>query len=201
MTQVLIMRLQSLMACSLLGFLMASHPVLAQQNFTVTFKGKLKQSTCTPNIQRELVPSSYVSGNTVDFGWVSTDQLNAAGAIAASGRVTFRASGCTGNINNMWIYFSSANVDAGRIVPNNSSQLRFEIRNGSSSGDLVWVNWGGSNTQPDAWQGTAEPFSGSHPTDSHRVATKRYQIRVYAKQAVTVAQTYSATVTANFKYY
>jgi len=182
-------------------------PVMAQ-NVTVNFSGYVDSTpppppACTPNIQRQLVPGSYNTANTVTLPEVYDNELSYSGATAGAVTVNFRASGCTGYVNNMWVYFSSSYVDdsTGMIKPGNSSSMRFEILNNNTSGSRVWVNWAGSNTQPDSWQGTAATFSGSHPSSgSNRVANKYYVIRYYAQSAVSPG-TYSAQVTATFKYY
>jgi len=169
------------------------------QSITFTVNAKVIQSACTPNIQRQMV-----GGNNVTLPQPETDDLNAEGKVYGNVTLHFRASGCTGNVNNMWVYFTSANVDGnGRIIPNNSSSLRFEIRNNNVNGNLVRVGSNGSSTgsSPTSTQGTAVSFSGSGPlTNPNRVADKYYGIRYYAQAAVPAGD-YSATVTANFKYY
>jgi len=192
------MRFKPLMTCVLMLSMLDSATVLAQ-SISFTVSGKVKQSACTPNIQRQMM-----GGNNVSLPQVETDFLKAAGSVYGNVDLHFRASGCTGNVNNMWVYFTSANVDGnGRIIPNNSSSLRFEIRNNNVSGNLVRVGSNGSSTgsSPTSTQGTAVSFSGSNPlTNPNRVADKYYVIRYYAQAAVPAGD-YSATVTANFKYY
>jgi len=183
---------------------LASAQALAQLNFEVN--ALVKQSVCTPNIQRQLVPvSGVVTSNSVKLPDVYTDDLITEGTKTGV-NVTFRASGCTGNVNNMWVHFTSANVEAGRIVPkigntsNTSSTLRFEIRNNDINGTLITVG-GSAGSSPNSNQGTATSFSGSHPVDHHRIANKSYGISYYVKSAGTTANTYKADVVANFKYY
>jgi len=173
------------------------------QSISFTVNGTVKQSACTPNLQRTMV-----GGNTVDLPEVETDDLNQQGKTWGNTTIHFKAEGCTGNVNNMWIYFTSANVDSnGRIIPNNiphsGNPLRFEIRNNDPSGPRVKVGSSGSNAgnAPDTSQGTAVSFSGANPlTNPNRVANKYYGIRYYANAAVPAGD-YSATVTAHFKYY
>jgi len=168
---------------------------------TVNVTGTLLQPACTPNIQRQLVPGANNTSNTVTLPDVYTDNLNAAGKVYGNVTLQFRASGCTGNVNHMWVHFTtSKNVDsAGRIRPDNGKQLYFEIRNNNINGSLIKVG-GSAGNSPNSSQGTATPFSGSHPENSNRIADKYYGIRYYAG-GVVVAGNYSAPVTANFKYY
>jgi len=168
----------------------------AQHEVFVNINGELKQPACTPNLQGQMV-----SGNAVSLPDVYTDDLNAQNKVYGNVTLHFRASGCTGNVNNMWVHFTSANVDGnGRIIPNNSSSLRFEILNDNVNGTLIRVGGSAANS-PNSNQGTAVLFSGADPlTNPDRVADKYYGIRYYAQAAVP-ARDYSASVTANFKYY
>jgi len=187
---------------------LAAHPVMAQHTLTLNVSGNVMDDpppqpppACTPNIQRELRPGSYNTASAVTLPNVDTSNLSFAGATWGNVTLQFRASGCTGYVDNMWVHFTSANVDSnGRIIPNNSSQLRFEIRNNDVNGSLIRVG-GSAGSTPNANQGTMASFSGSHPANSSRTANKYYGIRYYAQTAVTSTGTYSATVTANFKYY
>jgi len=105
----------------------------------------------------------------------------------------------------MWVHFESPNVDLdGRIVPNNSVALRFEILDPDlpAPGNLIKV--GGSSaagTLPGAGQGTSVKFSSSHFISSHRVAEKTYIIRYYTPTGSVQKGAYSAQMTANFIYY
>jgi len=167
----------------------------------INVTGELKEPACTPSLQQELMPGSDNTSSVVSLHAVNLWQLDEAGKTAGGVTIQFRASGCTGHVNNMWVHFTSANVDsAGRIIPNGSSQLRFEFRDNDPSGAFIRVN-GNAETTPGAEQGTTSAFSGSHPANSNRVATKSYGVRYYAQNPVTQAGNYSASVTANFKYY
>jgi len=188
----------------------AAYPAMAQHTLTLNVSGNVLDdpysppsppSACTPNIQQELRPGSYNTANAVTLPNVDVSDLGYAGATWGNVTLQFRASGCTGYVDYMWVHFTSSNVDGnGRIIPNNSSQLRFEIRNNDVNGSLVRVG-GSAGSSPNANQGTAVSFSGSHPANSSRTANKYYGIRYYAQMAVTSTGNYSATVTANFKYY
>jgi|GEM_PF-2583092 len=177
-----------------------------QHELTVDVEGNLEYPTCTPNLQRKLVPvSGVVTSNSVKLPDIYTNDLMSTGTKTGV-TVTFQASGCTGNQNHMWVHFTSASVDAGRIVPKigntstGSSTLRFEIRDNNTSGALITVG-GSASAQPNSNQGTATPFSGSYPADHNRTANKSYGISYYVKSSGTPANTYKAQVTANFKYY
>jgi len=124
------------------------------------------------------------------------------GTSAGEAQLHFRATGCTGNVNYMWVHFTSPNVDAnGRMIPTSgSNKVRFEIRNNTASGSLVRAG-GSAGNMPTSQQGTFAPFSGSHPTNASRVADKYYVIRYYAHQPVSDAGTVSTTATAHFKYF
>jgi len=193
-----------------LFFVMACPSIVRAQSppwlseFFVNVIGELKLSACTPSLQGQLVPGQSNTANVVNLPDVYTNDLDQAGKKYGDVTLHFRAKGCASNVNNMWIYFTSANVDSnGRIIPNNSSSLRFEIRNNSASGNLVKVGSSGSSTgnTPNSTQGTAVSFSGENPlTNTNRVADKYYGIRYYAHADVPAGD-YSATITANFKYY
>jgi len=174
-------------------------PSLWAQSITVNVSGSVVQPACTPNIQQGLVPGGAVSGNTVTLPPVFTTALSSPGQTAGHTQITFRAYGCTGNVNNMWVHFTSNSVVSGRIVSSNP-QVHFLVRNNNSSGAQVWVG-GYAGNAPNANQGTAVPFSGSYPTNSYREANKSYNISYYAQSQVTNAGTFSASVTATFKYY
>jgi len=197
---------------ALMTSLWAACPLMAQHTLTLNVSGEVMSDpppppppACTPNIPsgshtRQLVPGGSVIGNVVTLPKVTLDKLNAALKTAGDITITFRATGCTGSsINNMWVHFTSANVDSnGRIIPSGNNQVRFEIRNNNTSGTLVRVG-GSAGNQPNSNQGTAAPFSGSY-TNS-RSADKSYGVRYYAHEAVTGPAVVSASVTANFKYY
>jgi len=192
------MRLASLLLWPLLMAALTGAEVLAQDVFTV--EGKVKQSACTPNLQQQLVPGTDNTANTVSLPKVSNHLLKTQGQRAGYTDITFRASGCSGNHNNMWVHFTSSNsVDGnGRIIPSGTDKVRFEFRNNNASGSLVRVG-GSAGNAPDSNQGTTVPFSGSQ-TDSNRVANKTYNIHYYAHEGVNYSGSVSASVTANFKY-
>jgi len=185
------------------GLLSAS---LCAQSITVNITGQLNQPACTPSLSTQLLPGTGISGNTVSLPEVLNNVFTSSNRNAGYRQVVFRASGCTGSsVNNMWVHFTGSSVDSnGRIVPgggSNVDQMRFEIRNNSASGALVRVG-GTAGSTPNANQGTAASFSGSHPANSNRIADKTYYIGYYAETLpVTYAGQLSATITANFKYY
>jgi len=187
----------------LLGLLclVAGAPALAQQTITVNVTGKLKESACLPDIVPKLENQGGVTNhNLLELEKIKAHQLDGYGKTAGDTQILLRASGCTGDVNFMWVHFTSPNVDDdGRIIPSGSNALRFEIRNNDTSGSFIRV--GGSATDyPGAQQGSVTAFSGSHPTNSNRVANKHYGVRYYAIAPVP-AGTYVAAVTAHFKYY
>jgi len=188
----------------LMGLLFSSALMSAQifaQSLDFTVKVGVSQSACTPNISGQLMPGSNNTSNLVTLPNVNTMALDAAGKAAGAVTIQFRASGCTGNVNNMWVHFTSANADGnGRIAPSGGGGLRFEIRDNTTSGSLIRVG-GSAGSSPNANQGTAAPFSGSHPANASRVANKNYGVRYYAQAPVLNPGTYQASVTANFKYY
>jgi len=178
-----------------------SLPVLAQNQYMVYFYGYIQYvppPPCTPNIitQRNF-------GNVVNLGNVTSSDLLGPGDTMNGALVQFRASGCTGfNVNHMWVYFTANDVDSeGRVIPNGSSSLRFELVD-VDSGNRIRVGQGGGNTSPDvAIQGTAEPFSGTHLSSSNRIAEKYYRIRYYTPTGGAQSGIYSAPMTAHFRYY
>jgi len=192
------MRFMLLMICALVMSALVSPQALAQLSFTVG--GAVVQSACTPNIPSGSHSRQLIGGNTVTMPTVDLSDLNVAGKTAGGMTIQFRATGCTGSsINNMWVHFTSANVDGnGRIIPTGNSKVRFEIRNDNNSGTLVKVG-GSAGDQPNSDQGTAASFSGSHT--SSRSANKYYGVRYFAHEAVETPGGVSASVTANFKYY
>jgi len=187
----------------LLTAALVSLPVSAQSEFFINFFGYVQYvppPPCTPDITSK---GHILSGNTVYLYDVDDTDLANPGDTAGDTWVVFRADGCTGfNVNHMWVYFTANDVDGnGRVIPNGSSALRFELLD-EDSGNRIWVGQGGGNTVPDvAIQGTAEPFSGAHLSSSYRVAEKTYRIRYYAQTGGVQAGTYVAGMTANFRYY
>jgi len=179
------------LACAL-----GSSPVLAQ-TVNVSVSGSLQQSACTPNLV-----GSLVGGNTVTLAPVTTTDLAVQGTSAGEAQLHFRATGCSGNVNYLWVHFTSPNVDAnGRMIPvSGSNKVRFEIRDHTASGSLVRAG-GSAGNAPTPQQGTVAPFSGSHPADSSREANKYYVVRYYAHEPVTDAGTVFTTATAHFKYF
>jgi len=169
-------------------------------NFSVT--GTVNPSACTPNLsgmQRQLI-----GGTTVSLPKITTHAINsAADNTVAGGNIQFRATGCTGTqANYMWIHFTATVDSDGRIITNagSSSPVRFEIRDNNTNGQRIIVG-GAAGSQPGStpYQGTAAAFSGSNANP--RSANKNYGIRWYAGTHVVNAGSYSASVTANFKYY
>jgi len=167
------------------------------QTINVSVSGSLQQSACTPNLV-----GSLAGGNIITLGNVKTTDLDVAGKSAGEVELHFRAIGCTGNVNYLWVHFTSPNVDAnGRMIPTSgTSKVRFEIRDHTASGSLVRAG-GSAGNAPTPNQGTVAPFSGSHPADSSREANKYYVVRYYAHEPVSDAGTVFTTATAHFKYY
>jgi len=187
---------------------LASAQALAQLSFTV--EGTVKQSTCVPNLSGMQLKMFGGLGSKVTLPKVSTHHVNyynyyEDGSVPGGAKqISFMATGCTGTqANYMWIHFT-ANVDSdGRIITNagSANPLRFEIRDGNINGNGERIIVGGSaGSQPGTtpYQGTAAAFVGSNANP--RSAHKTYTVRWYAGSHV-VAGVYSASVTANFKYY
>jgi len=175
------------------------------QSINFTLGGKIEAAACTPNIAREMSHASgggSATANSVTLPDVVATSLDTAGKVFGNTRIEFKASGCTGNVNHMWVHFTSTNVDSnGRIIPTTgSTEVRFQIFDNSFGGTRIHVG-GTGGTQPGANQGTASAFSGSHPANANRVATKYYGFNYYAEAPVTTIGNVSAQVTANFKYY
>jgi len=186
------MPLKSTLSLLSLATVCASSPALAQTvNFTIT--GTIEDVACTPTLG-----GTGVSGNTVTLPTVNLTALDAAGKTAGDRPITFTLANCGMSTasNNMWVYFNSGNVAAGRMVSSNS-QVHFEIRNDTAGGTLVQAG-GTAGNQPTANQGTAAPFTGTFP---NRGASKTYVLRYYASQPVTQAGTVSAQATYTVKYY
>jgi len=191
-----------------LMLVMACPPSLAQhsQVFETRFYGYVQYvppPPCTPDV---FASGHIVVGSVVDLPSVNYTEMPNPDDTKGDTLVTFRANGCTGfNINHMWVYFTTgAGTDIeGRVIPNGSSDLRFELRD-EDSGNLIRVGQGGSNSSPDvATQGTSEPFSGTHLSSAWRVAEKVYRIRYYTPTGLTQSSTgnFSAPMTAHFRYY
>jgi len=188
------------------AYMMVGSPALA--DVTVQITGTLAQNACTPNLQRSMNHysggGSFNGSTVVTLPTVNVSALNQAGKVYGNTILQFVATGCTGNVNSMWVHFTAPNVDSnGRIVPTNgTNRVRFEFFNNSFGGSRIAVG-GVAGSQPGTHQGTAVLFSGSHPANSVRVATKNYGVRYYAQWALDngVAGNVSTPVTANFKYY
>jgi len=200
----------------LMGLLSTSTLMSVQawaQTLNFTVNGTVKQSACTPNLsgmQLGLIGGgSNGDGSTVTLGKVTTDHINyynyyADGSVPGGAtQIYFKATGCTGTqANYMWIHFT-ANVDSdGRIITNagSANPLRFEIRDDDINGQRIIVGgFAGSQPGTTPYQGTAAAFIGSNANP--RSAQKNYVVRWYAGSHVVNAGVYSASVTANFKYY
>jgi len=180
-----------------------SLPVSAQNQYMVYFYGYVQYvppPPCTPNIATS---TNVQGGGTLSLHNIASSDLLNPGDTAGDTWLGFKAEGCTGfNVNHMWVYFTANDVDGeGRVIPNGSSSLRFELVD-EDSGNRIRVGQGGGNSTPDvATQGTAAPFSGTHLSSSSRVAEKYYRIRYYTPTGGAQSGIYSAPMTAHFRYY
>jgi len=176
----------------------------AQHEVFVNINGELKKPACTPSIQGQMMSGT---NNQIILPDVYTADLPQGGRILGSAATLhFRAQGCTGNVNNMWVFFSSPTGGLwGIIKPVNEGSCPgyiFKIHDNNAQGSEVWV-LGSAESPPGPLHGTAVPFSGSHPTNSDRVANKYYVVMLHKPSGTqfNVPANCSATVTANFKYY
>jgi len=183
----------------------ASQVTFAQNSVSFTITGEIEEDICTPTLGG---PKVTGSGNsyTVTLEKVGTSQLANATNTAGDTELVFTLTGC--NMSNakdkMWIHFISSNVDPnGRIIPTTGSgNVRFEIRDIDSSGTLgdvvkVATSHSAAGTSPTSGQGgfaTLTPYP-------NRSATKKYNLRYYAEQAVTQAGVVSANAEFLVKYY
>jgi len=183
----------------------ASQPVLAQE-FLIYFYGYVQYippPPCTPDVTSLGRVNGSVNNARINLSGIKSSDLLNPGDTMNGALVQFRAAGCTGfNINHMWVYFTANDVDGeGRVIPNGSSSLRFELVD-EDSGNRIRVGQGGGNSTPDVTiQGTAAPFSGTHLSSSSRVAEKYYRIRYYTPTGGAQSGIYSAQMTAHFRYY
>jgi len=183
----------------LLAVICALVSLSASAQVTFTISGEIQETVCTPT----LTGSKY-SGNILKLDPVQLDALDLANKTAGDTTVTFSVSNCGISAANthMWVYFTSPQMDGGRIKPTVGpatllNQVRFEIRDNTSTGALVQVG-GPNGTSPTSNQGTGQQLTGTYPL---RVASKNYVIRYYAKEKVTIAGEVSSPVTYTVKFY
>jgi len=184
-------------ALLLLVVLVAASPSVSAQPQTMiplVITGTIEEAACTPTLSGD-----GLSGSTLTLQPALQTELDQAGKTTGGQTITFTLVNCSmasTAANNMWVHFSSANVEAGRIVSSNP-EVHFEILNDTVSGNQVHAG-GTAADEPDANQGTAAPFTGTEPD---RGAVKHYVIRYYASQPVTQVGTVSADATYEVKYY
>jgi len=168
-------------------------------NFTI--QGNVFDTVCTPTMS-----GPGVSGNTVTLPNVTLVDLQTPGDTIGDQEITFNATNCamSGSTNNMWVHFTSPQVEAGRMVPQSGiTDLHFEIQDADSSGTpigLITVSASGTTagTQPGGGQGTTAQFTGTYP---NRVVEKKYLIRYYVHAPVSQGGALSTPATYEVKYY
>jgi len=202
------MKIKYLISLVVLWAAFVSLPVLAQVGgeFFIYFYGHVQYvppPPCTPDVTSSGKVNNSTSNPRINLSRIRSSDLLNPGDTMNGALVSFRANGCTGfNINHMWVYFTANDVDGeGRVIPNGSSSLRFELVD-EDSGNRIRVGQGGGNSAPDVTtQGTAAPFSGAHLTSSNRGAEKIYRVRYYTPTGGAQSGIYSAPMTAHFRYY
>jgi len=174
----------------------ASTSAMAQSSGTLNIEGFISPVSCTPQL-------TATTGNTLKLPDAVLTDLNANGAFTGQTEFKFEASGCTTvGVDNMWVHFSGANVDAnGRIRPTTGTQnVRFELLNGLGGAAIVAGGTVPGVGAPGANQGTAAAFSGTNP---NRTVSKSYAVRYRAEQALAAADVGAVTssVTYNVIYH
>jgi len=175
-----------------------STSAMAQSTGTLDIKGFISPVSCTPQLT-----GGAINGNTLSLPDAVLTDLNANGAFTGQTDFTFKVDACTTvGVDNMWVHFSGANVDAnGRIKPTTGTQnVRFELLNGPGGAAIVAGGAVPGFVAPGANQGTSAAFSGSNP---NRTASKTYAVRYRAEQALAAADVGAVTssVTYNVVYH
>jgi len=177
-----------------------STSAMAQSSGTINISGNISLVSCTPTLS-----GAGMSGGggvyTLQLPDATITQLAAPGATSATTPFQFDWSTCaTNGINNVWVNFTTPNVDGGRITPTTgSNKVRFEVLDGTNLINVTNVA-AAQGSAPAIGQGASTAFAG---VDPNRSANKTYGVRYYAAQGLvaTDAGPVSSSVTYTAIYY